>query len=176
MSVTQPLFASEDNPIEVGVSAYHLGYTATIISNLQVLHVSESWSGPAVFVSYDFSESLSIKSTYYALSSDGYGISDILPWKLLYKANHADMHGIEASINMGSFVYGSLGLYKNFDDYAYVLDQRGALMSLGVKERYAGVLIDFNFLNIRMPFDSGSDDNRITYSSLSQSLSFSYRF
>jgi hypothetical protein len=140
--------AVEQKRYEVGVDEFGLGYSTYQNGSPPD---SESWSGPALFFTYHFSDFWSLKTSYYALSTEGYDMIDTLPWRTLKKMKGNDMNGVQAALRIGRELYGTVGIYKNFKDFLFVVDKQGLLFSMGLKVRKGNWLIDVSPFGFHLP-------------------------
>jgi len=163
------IVSAEEQRYEAGIEMFSLGYTTYQNGSPPD---GESWSGSSFFFTYKFSDFLSLKTSYYALSTEGYDMVDILPWRTFKKVKDNNMNGIQTALQIGNKFYGMVGGYKNFKDFLFVVDKQGLLFSGGYKIRFRDWLIDINPLGFRVPVQKEGAQH-ISYTA---TLGISYAF
>ena len=140
--------SAEEQRYGAGVEMFSLGYSTYQNGSPPD---TEGWSGPSFFFTYKLSNLLSLKASYYALSTEGYDMVDLLPWRTFKKVKDNDMNGVQAALQIGRKFYGSVGVYKNFKDFLYVVDKQGLSFSGGYKIKIGDWLVDVNPFGFRVP-------------------------
>ncbi len=153
----------------VGISSYSLMITRSFTVGSATLSQDTTYTGSALVLGYNVTDSMSVDGSIYALTDD--------------KNSNSTMNGFDAAVrfgpnDLGFTYYGALGVYSETGENSATnisKDYSGALFGGGIGYNWDSVNWNWNILSIRPTGDYQGNDPA-DYTAFNAGMSIAYRF